>query len=510
MLRGYGRGGVPVRHRQPASSAGGGSGGGGGGFGSGFGLPLYHDRRGRPRPGPPRRRLRRGGGGGGGGRRERQAAHLARLGALLIGALLFVLYLCAGSNPGSGGVEDYDAWKQGRDEMRRERQQRQQMQKEDQDGWDSPVVHIVNSRFMQSQGSLTTLAWARLHLFRAFCLSTMVAQTTQDFLWIIKTDPDLDPGVRDAMVELLRPYPNYYLVGSETNYLIGHEGGAWRGGVEGSDLLGCEEEGRVFTGDAGLLRRAHAARDSHLILETRLDADDGLVAGYLEHVQRNAMELFGEGGTEGEAAGQEPRAPPRWLYWCSRQNAEWFADPATDVGITNAVQHSRLCVTPGITIGFAVGTAYEEVPMYEHTRIIKDMPNDAVGCGLEDKADCAVLVGAFPMMAIRSRTPTSAGMMGIHMEEKDALSEESRLVLWKMIQSKYFGIDADDVRRANRFIQENIVGIARDNIKGQCTPGHSCKLSSKELLQRLTEEALLKWEGVNVDEPEISVFEEES
>ena len=79
-----------------------------------------------------------------------------------------------------------------------------------------------------------------------------------------------------------------------------------------------------------------------------------------------------------------------------------------------------------------------------------------------------------------------------------------------MIQSKYFGIDADDVRRANRFIQENIVGIARDNIKGQCTPGHSCKLSSKELLQRLTEEALLKWEGVNVDEPEISVFEEES
>ena len=111
------------------------------------------------------------------------------------------------------------------------------------------------------------------------------------------------------MVELLRPYPNYYLVGSETNYLIGHEGGAWRGGVVGSDLLGCEEEGRVFTGDAGLLRRAHAARDSHLILETRLDADDGLVAGYLEHVQRNAVELFGEGGHRRGGGGARAPGP---------------------------------------------------------------------------------------------------------------------------------------------------------------------------------------------------------
>ena len=95
------------------------------------------------------------------------------------------------------------------------------------------------------------------------------------------------------------------------------------------------------------------------------------------------------------------------------------------------------------------------------------------------------------------------------MEERDALDKDKRLLLWKLLQSeKYFGIDADDVRKANRFIHQNIVGIARDNLKGQCTPGHSCKQSSKEQLQRLTELALMKSKGTSIDEPKQVVLED--
>ena len=74
--------------------------------------------------------------------------------------------------------------------------------------WDLPFVHILNTRFMQSQGSLRIMALACLELFRAFCLSTVSRQSSQDFLWIIKTNPNLDSGVRKEMVEILAPYPN--------------------------------------------------------------------------------------------------------------------------------------------------------------------------------------------------------------------------------------------------------------------------------------------------------------
>ena len=78
--------------------------------------------------------------------------------------------------------------------------------------WDLPFVHILNTRFMQSQGSLRNLALARPELFRACFLSTVSRQSNQDFLWIKKTYPNLDSGVRKEMVEILAPYPNYFLV----------------------------------------------------------------------------------------------------------------------------------------------------------------------------------------------------------------------------------------------------------------------------------------------------------
>mmetsp|Transcript_35622 Transcript_35622/g.82785 ORF Transcript_35622/g.82785 Transcript_35622/m.82785 type:complete len:139 (-) Transcript_35622:1051-1467(-) len=46
-----------------------------------------------------------------------------------------------------------------------------------------PFVHVVSTRFMQYQASLTHLAAARLALFRTICLPSMVQQKSQNFLW---------------------------------------------------------------------------------------------------------------------------------------------------------------------------------------------------------------------------------------------------------------------------------------------------------------------------------------
>ena len=74
-------------------------------------------------------------------------------------------------------------------------------------------------------------------------------------------------------------------MGSERNYLIGHEEGAWRGGAEGANVLSIP----LYTGDVELLYRVHAMRDTRIVLETRLDADDGLVTGYIMIVYRIVM-----------------------------------------------------------------------------------------------------------------------------------------------------------------------------------------------------------------------------
>ena len=95
-----------------------------------------------------------------------------------------------------------------------------------------PLIHIVQSRFMQEQGPLETLGMARLKLFQVFCLPSMIQQSSQDFFWIIKTDPKFTKtAVFDSLVRLVRPHDNIYVVASNKNFVFGtKENGSWRDG----------------------------------------------------------------------------------------------------------------------------------------------------------------------------------------------------------------------------------------------------------------------------------------
>ena len=84
---------------------------------------------------------------------------------------------------------------------------------------------------------------------------------------------------------------------------------------------------------------------------------------------------------------------------------------------------------------------------------------------------------------------TSAGMHNI--ETKGAPSvdadEEYKLFadrLWENAIEKNFGIKTEKAKEAAKFLIDNYLGTVRDNLRGQCTHGHSCKVSSIEKLQR--------------------------
>lgn len=137
--------------------------------------------------------------------------------------------------------------------------------------WPSDVIHIVNTRFMQEQGTLRTLGMARYHQFMTFCFPSIQNQTTTDFIWVVKTDPQLAPEILELMIQTLQPYPHFYLVGSNHNFMINKNNGSWKGGEEGDDLLNST----IYTGNLTRLQQAIALRNELPILETRLDADDG-------------------------------------------------------------------------------------------------------------------------------------------------------------------------------------------------------------------------------------------
>ena len=151
--------------------------------------------------------------------------------------------------------------------------------------WDSKTLHVVITRFMQDQPNLVHLGRARLLLFEKVCLPCMIQQSTRQFVWIIQTDPHLDKTIRESMIALLRPYPNFFLVGSNMQT----QGQTFR--TFGTVFLQLPQQ-LLYTGDMRLLRQAVWMRNRIPLLQTRLDADDALESTYLQTLQDSAEKLL--------------------------------------------------------------------------------------------------------------------------------------------------------------------------------------------------------------------------
>lgn len=445
--------------------------------------------------------------------------------------------------------------------------------------WTHPLIHIVNTRFMQEQAHLTHLAEARLVLFEKFCLPSVIRQSVYGFtsfdpdpdssmssaatnradgtsfsdppfLWIIKVDPALEgTTILTKLIDLVRHHREVMLVGSNTNYGIGVKGGGWRGGQAGADILQAAREGRLYSGDVDLVRRSYAVRSDRVVMETRLDADDGLNLLYLESLQRDALEgLFSgyeeeeesSGGVDFSSAMEIPPGTARWLYWCPLNHVAWDPTPpdedpktspnATMYGTFIPWRSPRACITAGLTVASSVGVLEDDIPRFPHQSIVDRIrhpnatvwsssngnrrykvtdhpsPNatadaDAGNCGLYNRTDCLRMITHPKMGALRSRTPTSAGMRGvvtqegnkpeahIFMTEKIIKDPKIRTKMWKVL-GHYFAVTEEMATDANTYVREHFVAIVGDNLRGQCTKGHSCKISSKEELQRLLDLAV--------------------
>jgi hypothetical protein len=324
------------------------------------------------------------------------------------------------------------------------------------------LLHVVTTRFMQLQPNLLALGEARLLLFETFCLPSMKLQATNDFVWTVLTDPDLDRNLLDRLVALLSPYPHFYVILSNDK-----------------EFSFSTQERAIITGDVSKLYAVLNSQNRRLLLLTRLDADDGLHRHTLEKIQGVARALPNDYG-----AG--------WQIVCAGLHYEWRNDDITSFNVTTAGRlrliQEAICVTPGYTLikhRNATSINFPTLPRIGHHLVNREWPECLQNAtGNNATTDCWTKLRKRYPAALRGRTITSAGMSRIETKPSDSMWDNQTDFLWGPVQRSY-GILPEQALETSLRLQQNLIHIVEDNLRGQCTFGHSCKNSSKHKLMTL-------------------------
>ncbi len=293
---------------------------------------------------------------------------------------------------------------------------------------------------------MRVLGESRIKLFKTFCLPTMANQTTDDFLWVILTDPDLDEMLMNQMKQLMAPYPHFFLV-----KLVAQE-------IDLNEF----DLSLVVSGDVNLLLQAAHMSKSKILMQTRLDADDGLAFGLLEQMQTTTIETLQP---------EPSKRPAGWMITCVKKHYEWHYELHGNrtEDLTGWLRQSvtpTFCITPGLTLSEAPGgrtwTETEQLPIYPHDRIAKRFPR----CGREDKirTECFHTLNEIrDPAAVRSRTPASSFMRGVGTTEKGNKTPEYH---WKTLEDM-FGLTRPILIETRNYLTGNMKAIALENLESQ-------------------------------------------
>eukprot|EP00977_Amphora_coffeiformis_P020968 scaffold8681_cov200-Amphora_coffeaeformis.AAC.12 len=354
------------------------------------------------------------------------------------------------------------------------------------------LFHIIKTRFMQHQPRLLELGKARLELFKTFCLPSMLHQTTQNFVWIIYTDPDLDAYLLQEMKVLLAPYPHFYLLPALMD----------KRGQGGKDILRHFAPTDFLMGDVNMLyanlRQVHWLA----VLESRFDADDALNIGFVEEVQKRGRKVF----LEEEEDGRD------WMYWCINQAAEWhWVGPGNRPSLQTygALVTSRnyaddkFCHTPGLTIGVKRGSYTRSLVKAPHHMLYERLTLEDISCGASYRGeDCLDFVDNFDECALRSRTPTSASMADVNSlgQRLTKAAAEDAVPRWEHV-IRDFALLPENAKATNEYLEKHMKLILQDAVLGQCTVGHSCRPDAQQELTELIE----KVSGEDIEDVEVGV-----
>lgn len=341
-----------------------------------------------------------------------------------------------------------------------------------------PPMLILKSRFMQFQPSLLALGQARLKLFETFCLPTLLGQSDQNFIWIIRTDPELSEQLLQPLQALLSDYTDrIFLVGSNEN----------TGGFRSLDVGNLA----ILSGSRKVLQRAVEASQRQWLVESRLDLDDGLHKKMIQEIRQEAMQYAQRTKDAGLFKGNQD-----WRAFCVSRSINWHSgalSPIKEINpnvtdtlnippegiVTRNKKAYKSCITPGLS--FVLPPHVGGPPIIGHHVLHEMVPRCNASHDLSGEK-CLQYFDLDYDQAVQARTPTSAGMGGFHREYKPRRSESTKL--WETLKSD-FSISKSRTTSILRNLKENVVAIAKDNLLGQCTEDHSCSHFARRALERI-------------------------
>lgn len=346
------------------------------------------------------------------------------------------------------------------------------------------LVTVVLSRFMQFQPNLLFLGKARLLLFETFCLPTMVHQTSQKFVWLIRTDPQLDPSILQPLQQMLAPYPNFFLVLDNNNTV--------------DSFIGYPDHNvddmSILAGSKTLLRRHIDWSRKRWRLEISVDADDGLHETYIERLQVVAdvdidhlMEMKNINATKDRI---------EYIY-CTSKHLLWLSSTASNKigydpkqrattlntppgGIMREEEVGReMCPNSGVGYLLSPGLGQRlSIPNNEiHSTVglcdAVDLPSTKTTSANKQNDEtfqttmrCLSWWDSSWHQAIRTRTVTSDGMGGF---DQDWAADVNSNNLRSMMTDK-FHVSHEQVKESHAYFRAHQIEILKDNIEGQCSP----------------------------------------
>ena len=339
---------------------------------------------------------------------------------------------------------------------------------------------------MQEQPHLIELGLARLKLMEAFSLISLKRQVSQNFWWVIRTDPHLDDRIKQPLLALLKNYSNHILIATNE--------------IPKSQLEGLKtvKPKQVWSGNlqqAWQYIQETEASPSRLVLETRLDADDGLHRRFVERMQASARQSLHDA----------------WRFWCTERHVEWQYASAwestekNDLDSPGSIVSLQFlgCITAGLTAGyFENSPSSQTLPVIPHHELHRTLPECGKD-GAKPQSKCWSYLKLVPG-ALRARTPTSAGMWNVLWRSEDnsthsvqaqgpnrylsgaAKQQVHQEKLWQAVQM-FFGMSREQGKDIREYVKQHLRLIAADNLKGQCTKDHSCKNSTQQILKKIIE-----------------------
>lgn len=280
----------------------------------------------------------------------------------------------------------------------------------------------------------------------------MIRQTNQNFLWLIQTDPDLDTELMDEMTRLLAPYPNFFLIKSKfvKKVPITRD---WH-----HRSLNITQ---VVTGDKERLKKAYDEAPKKILIETNLDADDGLAFSVVQAIREDTVKRL-------SSVAQQVFSKRKngWVISCYHQYVGWYPTTGMAGSVTPEdgtgqlridLRHDTFCPTPGMSIASVPNANFTHVPVRKHNKLVREVSR----CTSDEDAMCLNGIGQIPM-SVRARTPSSAGMNNIGGKIQ---ADKSNQFLWSYLDN-FFGITREEVQRAGKYFLDNHKAIARENLEG--------------------------------------------